>query len=96
MKSKLLTNHEIEYFVKKAHHPSRAARGIQGRDDFRNFTFWHLESRNLVYNWTLKASSSFEKVWVDFHVTGVAKTMSESLDRKLLISKSKPKYTYER
>lgn len=92
MRSKLLTNHEIEYFAEKAAKPPEDIRDLVSDQ----FTFWHLESQKLTYDWTLKASPSFEKVWIDFHITGVTKATSNSLDRKLLISKSKPKYTYER
>jgi hypothetical protein len=93
LRSKLLANHEIEYFVEKAHKPPKELRGVVSDQ----FTFWHFESEWILYDWTLRATPNFKKVWMDFHVTGVTRATMEKLNEPdLLISKSKRKYTYER
>lgn len=93
MKDKLCASHEIEYLLDKAHKPPEEVQDVLGDE----FTFCQIESNGLFYAWVFKATVDLSEVWIDFKLYGsLGETRRKSKgEKKLLISKSKRKYTYE-
>lgn len=88
---KLLTNHEVRYFLKHAEEPPETVKDVLTEE----VAIWRMDSPKLIYTWQLYTNKEFDRIWIEYKITGVDRLEASHkvLQGDFLIPEHR--YTYE-